>query len=174
LERLPMKAVILLADKFEDLELFVPWYRLREEGVEVTLASPNGQPVTGLHGYRVETDMPIREVNPAEYDLLLIPGGHAPEKLRLREEAVDIARTFVEEDRRVATIGHGPQLLLSAGVLNGRTMTCTPAIRDDVRAAGATYQDEAAVTEGCLLTGRSADDLPEFSAALVAFLNVRA
>ena len=169
-----MKAIVLLADGFEDLELFCPWFRLLEEGLEVTLASPTGQPVTGLHNYRVETDMPIREVNPAEYDLLVVPGGHSPEKLRLREEAVDVARTFMEEDRRVAVCGHGPQLLLSAGALNGRLVTCTPAVRDDVRAAGANYRDEATVTDGNLLTGRGADDLPQFCQALVALLNVPA
>ena len=169
-----MKALILLADGFEDLELFCPWYRLQEEGVEVTLASPNGLTVTGKHGYVVETDMPIREANPAEYDLLLIPGGRAPEALRLREEAVDVTRTFVEDDRRIAAICHGPQLLLSAGALNGRTVTCAPAIRDDVRAAGANYRDEAVVADGNLLTSRGPDDLPQFCHQLVAFLHVPA
>src|SRR2546423_5077950 len=138
-----MKAIFLLADGFEDLELFCPWFRLLEEGVEVTLASPTGQPVTGLHNYRVETDMPIREVNPAEYELLVVPGGHSPEKLRLREEAVDIARTFMEDDRRVAMCGHGPQLLLSAGAIKGRRVTCTRALRGDLRAARAAYRDQA-------------------------------
>ena len=96
------------------------------------------------------------------------------DELRLREEAVDIARTFMEEDRRVAVCGHGPQLLLSAGALNGRRVTCAPAVRDDVRAAGANYRDEATVTDANLLTGRGADDLPQFCQALVALLNVRA
>src|SRR5215813_7843576 len=115
-----MKALILVADGFDDLQLFCPWYRLQEEGLAVTLASPGGQAVTGQHGYRVEVDTPIHELNPSEYDLLLIPGGASPERLRLREEAVDVARTFMEEDRRVATLGHGPQLLISAGALSGR------------------------------------------------------
>src|SRR5436190_4468300 len=157
-----MKALILVAEGFEDLELFCPWYRLQEEGVEVTLASPGRQTVTGRHGYRVAADMPIHEVNPAEYELLLLPGGGAPEVLRLREEAVDVARTFAEDDRRIAALGHGPQLLISAGVLAGRAVTCAAGIRDDVRAAGGLYRDEAAVTDGHLLTCRGADDLPQF------------
>jgi protease I len=169
-----MKALILVADGFEDLELFYPWYRLREEGLEVTLASPNGQAVTGKHGYRAEPDMPIRELNPSEYEVLLIPGGHAPAALRLREEAVGIARTFMEEDRRVAAICHGPQLLLSAGALNGRYVTCAPSIRDDVRAAGANYRDEAVVVDGNLITSRGPDDLPEFCRQLVMSLGVGA
>src|SRR5262249_39073678 len=68
-----MKALILVADGFDDLQLFCPWYRLQEEGLAVTLASPGGQAVTGQHGYRVEVDTPIHELNPSEYDLLLIP-----------------------------------------------------------------------------------------------------
>src|SRR5919201_6586098 len=155
-----MKALFLVADGFDDLPLFYPWYRLREEGLGVTLAGLGRHAATGLHGYRVAVDMPIIEANPAEYDLLVIPGGSAPERLRLREEAVDIARTFMDDDRRVAALGRGPQLLLSAGTLNGRQATCDPAIRDDVRAAGAVYSDEAVVVDGNLITCRSHEDLP--------------
>ena len=156
-----MKAVILIADGFEDLELYYPWLRLREERIAVTLASPGGQPVRGRHGYVVEPDMPIRELNPAEYDLLVLPGGPAVEKLRLREEAVDVVRTFMEEERRVVAIGHGAQLLISAGVLGGKRTTCSAGIRDDVRAAGGDYSDEAVVVDGQLVTVRGADDLPQ-------------
>jgi protease I len=165
-----MKALILAADGFEDLQLFCPWYRLQEEGLQITVASPGGQPITGLHGYVIESDMPIREANPAEYDLLLIPGGQSPEKLRLREEAVGIARTFMEEDRRVATVGHGPQLLISAGALNTRRATCAPGIRDDLRAAGAEYRDEGVVTDGNLMSCRGIDDLPSFCHQLLMVL----
>src|SRR3954464_14127983 len=127
-----MKALILVADGFEDLELFCPWYRPQEEGGDTTLSSATGGAVTGKQGYVVGADMPIREVNPAEYDLLLIPGGRSPEALRLREEALDVTRTFVEEEKPIAAICHGPQLLLSAGALNGRAITCALTIRDDV------------------------------------------
>ena len=162
-----MTALILLADGFEDLTLYLPWYRLREEGVKVRLASPLMHAMTGQHGYRVEPDVRIHEVNPAEFDLLVIPDGPACEHLRLREAAVDVTRTFVEDARPVAAVGHGPQLLLSAGTLDGRTVTCSPGIRDDVRAAGAAYRDEAAVLDGNLLTGRGPDDLPAFCRQLV-------
>lgn len=166
-----MKALILLADGFEDISLIVPWYRLREEGVRVTLASPLLHGLTGVHGYRVEPDCRIHELSPAEFDLLYIPGGPAAEQLRLREAAVDMARTFMQ-DGKVAAVGHGPQVLLSAGALDGRTLTCAAGIRDDVRAAGASYRDEALVADGNLLTGRGPDDLPEFCRALVRFLKV--
>jgi protease I len=162
-----MTALILVEDGFEDLSLFLPWYRLREEGVEVRLASPMMHALTGQHGYRVEPDVRIHEVSPAEYDLLVIPDGPACERLRLREEAVDVTRTFVEDARPVAAVGHGPQLLLSAGALDGKTVTCSPGIRDDVRAAGAAYRDEAVVLDGNLLTGRGPDDLPAFCTQVV-------
>lgn len=169
-----MKALILVANGFEDLTLFLPWYRLREEGVDVRLASPLMHALTGQRGYRVEPDTPIHEINPAEYDLLVIPGGPAAERLRLREEAVDVTRTFAQDGMRVAAIGHGPQLLISAGVLDGRVVTCDPGIRDDVRAAGAFYRDEAVVRDGTLLTGRGPDDLPAFCQQLVGgLLHVR-
>lgn len=164
-----MKALILIADGFEELSLFVPWYRLSEEGVKVTIASPLMHGLSGVHGYPVEPNARIHDVNPAEFDLLVIPDGPAAERLRIREAAVDVVRTF-SQDGLIAAIGHGPQLLISAGVLDGRTVTCSPGIRDDVRAAGATYRDAAFVQDNNLLTGRSPDDLPEFSRALIRFL----
>jgi len=165
-----MKALILAADGFEDLTLHFPWYRLQEAGIEVRVASPLMHVLTGEHGYRVEPDTTIHEVNPAEYDLLVIPDGVCGEGLRIREEAVDVARTFMQEGMCVAAIGHGAQLLISAGSLDGRRVTCSPGIRDDVRAAGASYRDEAVVVDGNLLTCRGADDLPAFAQAVLRML----
>jgi protease I len=164
------KALILIADRFEDLTLFLPWYRLREEGVQVTLASTYLTAQTGVRGHAVEPDCRIHDVTPTDFDLLLIPDGSAmTEALRLREETLDVTRTLAT-DGRVAAIGHGAQVLHSAGALDGRTVTASPGIRDDIRAAGALYKDEAFVVDGTLLTGRGADDLPEFNRALVRFL----
>ena len=168
-----MKALILIADGFEDLQLFAPWFRLQEEGIEVKIASPSMRPVTGLHGYVVEPDTPLQELNPAEYDLLVIPGGGSPERLRLREEAVDVSRTFMGEDRIVAAVGHGPQLLISAQALDRRAVTCAPGIRDDVRAADALYRDEGVVAEGNLITCRGNEDLPQFCLQIMSALGAR-
>src|SRR4051812_24676394 len=169
-----MKALFLIADGFEDVQFFAPYYRLREEGVAVTVAcAADHQPATGLHGYRVDTDMPIPELNPAEYDVLVIPGGRAPERLRLREEAVDLARTFAQDGSLVAAIGHGPQLLLSAGALDGKSATCEPGIRDDVRSVAAAYRDEGVVVDGPLITARGNDDLPQFCEQIMASLGAR-
>jgi protease I len=168
-----MKALMLLADGFEDVQFFCPFYRLQEEGVFVTVAGSSGQPLTGLHGYRVEPDMPIHELNPAEYDLLVIPGGQSPERLRQREVAVDVTRTFIEEGRIVAVIGHAAQLLISAGAADGRALTCAPGIRDDVRAAGGGYREDAVVVDGNVISSRGSDDLPRFCQQIVAALAAR-
>ena len=169
-----MKALFLIADGFEDVQFFAPYYRLREEGVAVTVAgAADHLPATGLHGYTIEPDMPIPELNPAEYDVLVIPGGRSPERLRLREEAVDLARTFAQDGTLVAAIGHGPQLLSSAGALDGKSLTCDPGIRDDMRVVAAAYRDEAVVVDGPLITARGNDDLPEFCQQLVAALGIR-
>lgn len=163
------KALIILADRFEDLSLYLPWYRLREEGVEVTLASPLLHSLTGEHGYNVEPDCRIHEVTPTDFDLLVIPDGPCTESLRLREEALDVTRTLAT-DGRVAAIGHGAQVLMSAGAIDGKTVTASPGIRDDIRAAGAAYRDVAFVQDGNILTCRGADDLPEFLRMMVRFL----
>jgi protease I len=169
-----MKAMILLADDFEDLQFFYPWYRLQEEGATVMVAGPTAQALVGRHGYRVEPDMPIHELNPSEYDLLVIPGGGSPERLRQREQAVDVTRTFVEEDRLVAVIGHGAQLLISSGAVDGRLLTCAPGIRDDVRAAGGVYREDAVVRSGNFISGRGSDDLPAFCRAMINAMAARA
>ena len=166
-----MKVAILIADGFEDLQLFHIWFRLREEGMHVTLAAATSHRVTGQRGYVVEPDMPMQELNPSDYDLLYIPGGASPERLRQREEAVDIARTFMQEDRLVCAVGHGAQLLISAGALDGRLLACSPGIRDDVRGAGASYREEGVVLDGNLISGRTWHDntpmLREFLKLLV-------
>lgn len=168
-----MKALFLIADGFEDVQFFTPFYRLREEGVGVTVAgAEDHHAAVGLHGYRVEPDMPIPELNPSEYAVLVIPGGRSPERLRLREEAVDLARTFAQDGTLVAAIGHGPQLLSSAGALDGKSLTCDPGIRDDMRVVAAAYRDEAVVVDGPLVTARGNDDLPAFCEQLVAALGI--
>ena len=165
-----MTALFLVADGFEDLTLFLPWYRLREEGIETQLATPYLHAVVGTHGYRVEPDHRVDDVNPSDFDLLVIPDGPAIEHLRQHEGAVGIVRTFLDEGSRVAAIGHGAQLLISSGALDGRPVTCSPGIRDDVRAAGGVYRDLAVVVDGNLLTSRGPDDLPEFMHALCRLL----
>ncbi|MFQ3591928.1 MAG: DJ-1/PfpI family protein [Gemmataceae bacterium] len=167
-----MNALFLIADGFEDVQFFCLWNRLREEGVRVTLASPQGTTVTGLRQYTVATHTPIREVNPSEYDLLVIPGGYSPEKLRLREEAVNVTRTFMDEERRVVIIGHAAQLLITAGSISCRRVTASREIRDDIRAAGGIYRDEPVVVDGALISGRGSEEIPDVCRKMMAGLSV--
>jgi protease I len=154
---------MFLADGFEDSEFFYPYYRLREEGIEVDVASPRPGKITGKHGYIFETQLSIGEVEADDYDLLVIPGGRAPEQVRLVAKAVSITRQMHESGKPVAAICHGGQLLISADVLRGRSATSWKGIRDDLKAAGARYLDREVVVDDNLITSRCPEDLPAFS-----------
>jgi len=157
-----MKALILAADGFEDSELLYPYYRLKEEGIEVDVAGPHAGTITGKHGYEVKTNLAFSDVDASGYDLLLLPGGKGPETVRLHQEAVSISRSMVESGKVVAAICHGPQVLISAGVLEDRKATCWMGIRDDLKAASANYTDAEVVVDEKLITSRSPEDLPAF------------
>lgn len=162
-----MKALILSADDFEDSELLYPFYRLKEEGVEIKIASFGEGRITGQHGYKKKVDLFLGDVNPEEYDILILPGGKAPERLRLHKDALRIARHFFEENKPVAAICHGQQILISAGLITGRKATSWGGIRDDLKAAGAEFLNEAVVVDGNLITSRQPKDLPAFMKEIV-------
>lgn len=169
------RALILTADKFEDLELLVPWFRLREAGVEVTVAAPTTAEIGGEHGYHLVPHARIADVEPDDYDLLLIPGGFpdgAPATVRDDAHAQAIARAFVTADRPVASICHGPWLLAAAGVVEGRRLTSywEDGVPQDVVAAGGIWEDAPVVVDGHLVTSRWPPDLPAFCAATMAML----
>jgi protease I len=157
-----MRVLIVSADRFEDSELLVPYYRLREEGIEVDIASVARGKIAGKHGYEVEANLAIAEVRPERYDALVLPGGRAPERLRREEKLLGIVRAFFSADKPVAAICHGPQILASAGVLAGRAATCYPTVAEELKAAGARYRDEEVVVDGRLVTSRRPSDLPAF------------
>ena len=154
-----MRVLFLSADQFEDVELIYPLHRLREENHEVFVASFRRGVITGKHGYTVNADVSFDEVDPDEFDALVLPGGRAPERIRLNERAVEIARKMFEDGKPVATICHGPQILISAGVLRGRRGTSYPGIRDDLINAGVEWIDEPVVVDGNWVSSRHPDDL---------------
>jgi protease I len=162
------RAIILTADKFEDFELFVPYFRLMEEGVAVDVAAPAKETLTGENGYYFENvDLTFDEVDPQEYDLLFIPGGPpqgAPTTVRKSVKAQEIARAFFEAGKPVAAICHGPYLLVSAGLVAGRRLTSFwgDGVPDEIRSAGGIYVDEDVVVDGNLITSRWPMDLPAF------------
>lgn len=154
-----MKVLFLSADGFEDLELIYPLHRLKEEGHEVYVASFKRGQITGKHGYPVKVDLAFDEIDPDTFDALVLPGGKAPEVVRLDEKAVNIVKKMFEEGKPVASICHGPQVLISAGVLRGRKGTSVITIRDDLVNAGAEYLDEEVVVDGNWVSSRHPGDL---------------
>jgi archaeal arginyl aminopeptidase len=157
-----MKALFISADRYEDTELLVSYYRLREEGIEVDIASMNKGLIKGSHGYEVEVTKTLSEVRPNDYDILVLPGGKAPEQVRKEPKAVEIARDFFQKGKPVAAICHGPQTLISAGLLKGRHATCYRTVVEELKAAGAIYEDKEVVVDGNLVTSRRPSDLPAF------------
>lgn len=157
-----MKALIISADNFEDSELLVPYYRLQEAGMGVEVASLGRGVITGKHGYEVRVDRSLAEVNPDDYAILVLPGGKAPAAIRKELRALEICRVFMTHDKPVAAICHGPQTLISAGLVRGRRLTCYRTVADELREAGALYEDREVVVDGNLVTSRQPSDLPAF------------
>jgi len=168
-----VKALIISADNFEDTELLVPFYRLEEEGIDVDIASMNRGPFHGKHGYQVEAVKALDEVNSDDYDFLLLPGGKAPEAIRKEVRALDISRHFFETNKPVAAICHGPQTLISAGLMRGRHATCYKSIAQEMKDAGALYEDKEVVIDGNLVTSRQPSDLPVFMKAIIKMLKAK-
>jgi archaeal arginyl aminopeptidase len=157
-----MKALVISADNFEDTELLVPYYRLQEEGIDVDVASIRKGTIKGKHGYEVAVTKTLSEVNPDEYDILVLPGGKAPEAVRKQQKAVEIVQHFFQKNKPVSAICHGPQTLITAGLLKGRRATCYRTVAEEMKAAGAFYEDREVVVDGNLVTSRQPSDIPAF------------
>jgi protease I len=166
------RIAILVEDGFEDSELTGPLDGLRAAGATVSLVAPQAaRQYTGKRGQIVTSDVAAGAVKSADFDALIIPGGHAPERMRMRHAMVDLTRDMAADGKPVAAICHGPQLLISAEVLRGRTVTCWPAIAIDVRNAGGLYVDRPVAQDGNVITSRKPDDVPQFTAAVIASLD---
>ncbi len=163
-----MKALILAENDFEDLELFYPYHRLKEEGIEVRVASSQKE-LRGKHGYPLKVDMHYEDVNSQEFDILIIPGGKSPERVRLQDRAVEITRHFFAESKPVAIICHGVQVLISAGVVKGRRIACWYGVKDDLIAAGGEFVDGVSVDEN-LVSARHPGDLAEWMKRFISLL----
>lgn len=168
-----MKALIATAAGFEESELLVPYYRLLEEGLEVDIAAPRRGTVPGKHGYPVVANRALGEVAAHDYELLVVPGGSAPQDLRTHPAALSLARRFFDTGKLVAAICHGPELLAAAGVLKGRKATAYAALAAEIARAGALYEDSEVVVDGTLVTSRRPADLPAFMRATLALLRAR-
>ncbi|MFD0616472.1 type 1 glutamine amidotransferase domain-containing protein [Paenibacillus sp. GCM10027629] len=170
--RLSGKKVIALVDEeFEDLELWYPIYRVREEGAIVHLVGPEkGKKYIGKYGVPAEAEFAFDEVNSADYDGILVPGGWAPDKLRRYEKVITLVREMDAAGKPIGQICHAGWVLISAKILQGRTVTSTPGIRDDMENAGSTWVDEAVVVDGHIVSARRPPDLPPYGKAFCDLL----
>ncbi|MGG3804597.1 type 1 glutamine amidotransferase domain-containing protein [Metabacillus fastidiosus] len=157
------KILSFVHHEFEDLELWYPIHRLREEGAIVELAGEKAnETYIGKYGVPAEADFAFGDINPAEYDALLVPGGWAPDKLRRFPEVIAIVQHMEENKKPIGQICHAGWVLISAKVLEGKKVTSTPGIRDDMENAGATWIDEPVVVDGHLVSSRRQPDLPDY------------
>lgn len=163
--------LVLAADLFEDMELLYPVFRLREEGVAVTVAGLDDRPVHGKKGHGpVPVDATVDGLTADAFDALVVPGGFAPDKLRRSTEVLDLVREFDAAGKPIAFICHAGWVPISAKILKGRRATSVAAIRDDMENAGVDWVDEATVVDGNLISARTPDDLGPWMRALLAAL----
>ena len=161
-----MKALIISADLFEDSELKIPYQYLRELGIHVDIASIQKGTIIGKHGFHVYTTMTLNEIDPKKYDILILPGGKGPSLIRKEIKALEIARYFFDQNKLVAAICHGPQILISAGLIKGRVVTGYKSIAKELKDAGAIYKDAEVVIDKNLITSRQPSDLNAFMKAI--------
>lgn len=162
------RVIIFAGPDFEDMELMYPKFRFLEAGAEVKVAGLGDPMYTGKKGYPITVDGNAEEFVVGHWDMVVIPGGWAPDKMRLNNAMLEIVRRAIQNECTVGAICHGGWVLASADVLKNRTATSYIAIKDDMVNAGATWVDEPVVIDGPLVTSRTPDDLPEFCKALIS------
>ena len=163
--------LILAGDAYEDLELWYPKLRLEEAGYKVTLAGPEaGHRYRGKHGYPCVADAAIRDMQEADFEGIVIPGGWMPDALRRDPGLLQLVRSFAERGKLVAAICHGGWIPISAGVYRDVRVTGSPGIKDDLVNAGAVWEDAASVADRHFISSRRPADLPDFMAAILAWL----
>ncbi|MCE5186802.1 MAG: type 1 glutamine amidotransferase [Planctomycetaceae bacterium] len=163
-----MKAAILIEDHYEVLEAWYPYLRLREEGIETVFVGPGKKKeYASKEGYPAKEEVNIGAAKIDDFDLVIVPGGYAPDMMRRTPAMSQFVRKMFEAGKVVAAICHAGSVLVSAGILRGKTVTCYQSIKDDVVNAGATFKDQSVVVDGSLITSRNPLDLPEFCKAII-------
>lgn len=165
-----MRALIIIAEHFEDSELKIPYQSLRELGIHVDIASIKKGSILGEKGFSVYATLTLDEVDPKQYDMLILPGGKAPSLIRKEIKALEIVRYFFDQKKLIAAICHGPQILISAGLVEGKKVTGYKSIADELKDAGAIYKDEEVVVDDNLITSRQPADLNAFMEAIKKYL----
>jgi protease I len=165
--------LILVGPEYEDLEVWYPKLRLEEAGYDTPLVGMGAPSYTGKHGYPCKVEGTVADYPASELAGILAPGGWAPDKLRRDPAILQRVREVHEQGKLVATICHGPWILISAGILRGRRLTSTVGIRDDVVNAGATWVDAPSVIDGNIVSARVPADLPAFAIAMLKVLDAQ-
>jgi len=167
------KKIIILAENFyEDLELWYPYYRMKEEGADVKVVGmPGVENYSSKHGYPVKPDLTPQEVEIEKIDALLVPGGYAPDKLRRYPEMVELVRKAFDQGSVIGMICHAGWVPISAGIIKGKKVTSVSAIKDDMINAGGEWLDQEVVVDGNLISSRTPVDLPAYCKAIIAALN---
>ena len=162
------RVAVLTHNDYEDLELWYPVLRLREEGAEVVMVGPKkGSEHRGKHGLIATADAGIEDVKADEFDVVVIPGGYSPDHMRRIPEMVEFVRTAGERGKLIAAICHAPWMLASAGLARGRRLTSFFSIKDDMVNAGADWVDEPVVHDSNIITSRYPGDLPVFCRKII-------
>ncbi len=161
------KIAVLVEDNYQVLEVWYPYLRLREEGMETFLVGTGKKEYKSKEGYPAQEELSIKKVKADDFDAVVIPGGYAPDILRRHKEVNEFVRAINEQGKVVASICHGGWVLVSAGILKGRRATSFSAIKDDLINAGAEFLDKEVVVDGNLITSRNPYDLPAFCAEII-------
>jgi protease I len=166
-----MKIAVLVEDGYQVLEVWYPYLRLREEGLETVLVGTGSKnEYKSKEGYPAAAQLSVKDADPKSFSGVVIPGGWAPDFLRRHKEIHQFVKTLFGEGKLVAAICHGGWVLVSAGVLKGKRVTGFYAIKDDLINAGAQFSDEQVVVDGNLVTSRNPFDLPAFCGEIIQFL----
>ncbi len=165
------KVAILVEDIYQDLEVWYPLLRLKEEGATViVVGSGRTKEFKGKYGYPIEADIDAEDLRVDDIDGVVVPGGYAPDMMRRYPAMIDIVREAFHAGKVIASICHGAWILASADIIRGKKVTCFSAIRDDVINAGARYTDEEVVVDGNIITSRKPEDLPAFLREMIKAL----
>ncbi|AUD64253.1 protease [Tenericutes bacterium MZ-XQ] len=165
------KIAILVADYFEDNELFYPYFRLQEAGFDVDLVGAKAnETYKSKHNAPAVSNVASKDVSSKDYVAVIIPGGYSPDHMRRSKETVDFVKAMSHEKKLIAAICHGPWMMASACDLKGRTLTGYYSIKDDLVHAGATYVDQEVAVDDNYITSRTPKDLPAFLKAILNYL----
>ncbi len=169
-----IRAAVLVEQMYQEMEVWYPIYRLREAGCKVTIVGPEaGKEYPSKLGYPVKAEKAAKDVKADDFDLLVIPGGYAPDHLRRHEAMIRLTSDMCEQGKVVAAICHGPWMLCSTQALKGKKATCFFAIKDDLINAGANYVDAEVIRDGNIITSRKPDDLPAFLQTIIQAVRER-